>query len=787
MYTPRCSAVLLVLGLAACGGGGGGSDETPPPVVSYLITATAASGGSIAPTSATVNSGATATFTVTPNDGFSVVSVTGCGGSLNGNVYTIAAASSNCTISATFAPAVVDNDAPTAKILFPWRTSRIDERTIAVHGVASDVSGIASVKVNGVDATLQPVSASTKRWLSKADEESVEWTATVSLPYQKDIPLTVEVSDQQGNVASEADAATISTVVIPAHFVVDSTNRRIIGRDSRGDLVSEHLDSGEARRLEVGLRNAGTRQVYLPDSDAVVYGIVLQGKLKLTSVDAETGETAVLIDHALGFDTNDWSFASVKDMSYSPSENAIYALLMYFSKHDSSLNKNVVLRYDVGTEAVTTVVDRETTNGDLVQSDAIAALDDGLLLLNGFFGSGDDALAKVALDGSDVSHISAATNMLAVRIDADQQEGLAYLTGYNGVASVELGTGSFQMISDEAQVDSLNFSQIASTGLDLPNQRLLVGDSDRDLVVAVDLVTGERTEAYANGVGTGLRFVMPRDLVIDHGNNVAYVIDDGGNAPEVLIKVDLETGNRTQVSNIDQPLNVSVSDVLLDTENQKLYVLFEDSIVRVDIATEVVETIASNVIGSGPAFTTLSGAAFDASGEHLLVTDSTAGAVFSVNLVTGDRTVVSQDGVVGTGTALEVAVDVELDADNNVLYVLAQRAGAVYSVDLATGNRTLLFDQCLGASNQDHLPADEGSVQNLYFDAVAGELLVTGSSVLRYQLSAGECTPIENDAFFYNGSVMDMAMTQDGQILATMQNKLVQVDAKTGAYVTISK
>lgn len=789
MYTSRYGAVLLVLGLAACGGGGGGSDKTPPPppVDSYLVTATAASGGSIVPASATVNSGARTTFTITANEGFSIASVTGCGGVLNGNAYTIAAVSADCTVSATFATAVVDNGAPTAKILFPWKASRIDEKNVVVHGVASDSSGIASVRVNGVDATLQPVSASTKRWLSKAEGESVEWTATVSLPFQKDIPLTVEVSDQQGNVASEADSATISTVVIPTFFVIDSTNRRIVGRDSRGDLVSEHLDSGEARRLAVGMPNVGTPQVYLPDSDAVVYGIVMEGQFQLTSVDTESGELEVLIDHTLGYDTNDWLFANVKDMSYLPSQNAIYALLIYFSKHDYNLNKSVVLRYDVSTKAVTTVVDRETTNGDLVQSDAMAAVDDGLLVLNGFFGSGDDALTKVAIDGSELSQISAATNMLAARIDVDQQAELAYLTGYNGVASVELDTGDFEVISDETQVDSLTFSQIASTGLDLPNQRLLVGDSDRDLVVAVDLVTGERTEAYANGVGTGHRFVMPRDFVIDHDNNVAYVVDDGGNAPEVLIKVDLGSGNRTKISNIDQPFNVYVTDVLLDAQNQKLYVLFLDSIWRVDIATEATETIASNDIGTGPVFAGLSGVAFDAAGEHLLVTDSAAGAVFSVSIATGNRTVVSQAGVTGTGIALDGAVDVELDADNNVLYVLAQRAGAVYSVDLANGNRTLLFDQCLSTSNEDHLPTDDGSVQNLYFDSVARELLVTGSSVLRYNLSTQECDPIENASFSYSGSVLDIDMTREGQILGSMQNKLVQVDTKTGAFVTISK
>ncbi|WP_156033363.1 BACON domain-containing protein [Candidatus Magnetobacterium casense] len=39
---------------------------------------------------------------MTPNTGYSIGSVTGCGGSLSGNTYTTGAITANCTVTATF-------------------------------------------------------------------------------------------------------------------------------------------------------------------------------------------------------------------------------------------------------------------------------------------------------------------------------------------------------------------------------------------------------------------------------------------------------------------------------------------------------------------------------------------------------------------------------------------------------------------------------------------------------------------------------------------------------------
>jgi hypothetical protein len=73
---------------------------------SYTVTATAGSNGSITPPSQTVNAGGTAIFTVTPNAGYHVASVTGDTCTLtqgSGTSWTSNAITQNCAVTASFA------------------------------------------------------------------------------------------------------------------------------------------------------------------------------------------------------------------------------------------------------------------------------------------------------------------------------------------------------------------------------------------------------------------------------------------------------------------------------------------------------------------------------------------------------------------------------------------------------------------------------------------------------------------------------------------------------------
>jgi hypothetical protein len=69
---------------------------------SYVVAASAGQGGSISPEKQMVIHGETATLTLVPDTGYAIDSVTGCDGSLDGSLYTIASATQDCVVSASF-------------------------------------------------------------------------------------------------------------------------------------------------------------------------------------------------------------------------------------------------------------------------------------------------------------------------------------------------------------------------------------------------------------------------------------------------------------------------------------------------------------------------------------------------------------------------------------------------------------------------------------------------------------------------------------------------------------
>lgn len=66
------------------------------------VTATAGNGGTITPVSLRVAAGNRQTFTVRPDAGFEITSVTGCGGVLTDATFTTAALTTDCTVTASF-------------------------------------------------------------------------------------------------------------------------------------------------------------------------------------------------------------------------------------------------------------------------------------------------------------------------------------------------------------------------------------------------------------------------------------------------------------------------------------------------------------------------------------------------------------------------------------------------------------------------------------------------------------------------------------------------------------
>ncbi|MBU2222992.1 MAG: hypothetical protein KKB00_03055, partial [Gammaproteobacteria bacterium] len=104
-FTVHPSLGYLIASVSGCGGSLSGNTFTTGAVngactvsasfslapVYYSVSASAGTGGSISPASRSVVKGGSTSFTVAANSGYSIASVSGCGGSLSGNTFTTGA------------------------------------------------------------------------------------------------------------------------------------------------------------------------------------------------------------------------------------------------------------------------------------------------------------------------------------------------------------------------------------------------------------------------------------------------------------------------------------------------------------------------------------------------------------------------------------------------------------------------------------------------------------------------------------------------------------------------
>ncbi|MEW6990552.1 collagen binding domain-containing protein [Colwelliaceae bacterium 6441] len=180
-------SALIVLVLSACGGGGGDTPKKgvePQPTKTYFsVTTKATTGGSISPTSVEVEKGKTTSFNLTTNEGYIISEVSGCDGTLAGNIYTTGNISAACEVRATF--------------------QLKNYSVLAISGEGGDVSPAEQIIVHGQKATLS-ITANTG---FKIDEVTgCDGSLTGS------IYTTAVISDDcQVN-------ATFSLLAIPDHF-----------------------------------------------------------------------------------------------------------------------------------------------------------------------------------------------------------------------------------------------------------------------------------------------------------------------------------------------------------------------------------------------------------------------------------------------------------------------------------------------------------------------------------------------------------------------------------------
>jgi DNA-binding beta-propeller fold protein YncE len=235
-------------------------------------------------------------------------------------------------------------------------------------------------------------------------------------------------------------------------------------------------------------------------------------------------------------------------------------------------------------------------------------------------------------------------------ITIDQAGAYAYLADSQvGIVRIDLDTGVRHLVSDEND-ESLgpDLGSLPRLTLDEPRQQLLVPGVGN--VLAVSLATGERTILSDSTHGSGPIIQSSSEVAFDAANHTALVIDRSNRA---LYKLDVATGVRTFVSGRGP-----------------------DGAVR----------------GTGKMFDYPHDVAFDAATRQAFVLDDDLRCVFAVDLTTGDRTIISVDGGHdrrGTGMGFATPQGF-VPANGGRLLVVDPILGAVFGVDVATGNRTIV-------------------------------------------------------------------------------------------------
>ena len=81
----------------------GNTDNCSASIANFTVTGTANAGGTITPETRTVALNGVTSFTVNASNAFVIDSVTGCNGTLNGNLFTTGPVTADCTVTASFA------------------------------------------------------------------------------------------------------------------------------------------------------------------------------------------------------------------------------------------------------------------------------------------------------------------------------------------------------------------------------------------------------------------------------------------------------------------------------------------------------------------------------------------------------------------------------------------------------------------------------------------------------------------------------------------------------------
>lgn len=586
---------------------------------------------------------------------------------------------------------VKDMELPAASIAFP----HLDETwvlrpEVVVRGVASDNVQVASVAVNGVEAT--------------SSDGFATWQARLELVPGQANKIDVTVTDLQGNVVDPADSITVNAHAHPdaggcGVFSYDMANNRMF---SGHPLAETSLTDGSFVPL---LSTAGYDYYSAyPLYDDVEGRLYIINDGVLAEVDLTNRETVTTISPE---GRDGISMGGVSRAVLDKTSGTVYA-------YSDMLAAVVSISIASGNRSIVT----SNTIGDGPALGFLTFLALGGSRLFAATGDFEPVVLEIDLTSGNRTVISgngvgSGDDFLYIQgLVADSASSVIYVADLSGdLFAVGPSNGARTIASPAAEGlrNGAVFEQHLGMQFVEGNDMVFVSDCQHRQLLAIDPNEGARSILTSPFRGDGPPLIDGMAMALRQGGGTLLTLNRRGGIREStgsvnnLISVDTTTGNRAIVSNAAVGSGDAVMyafDLIEDSAHGRYLITDSEAnaIIAIDPGTGDRAIISDNVShGAGVQFRTPHGIAIDAAGNRAVVVDPGLDALIGVDLETGDRTIITQVGGAGSGDDFDVPVDIELDMANDRAFVTDQSLNAVFSVDLTSGARTILSGDTAGS------------------------------------------------------------------------------------------
>jgi hypothetical protein len=713
----------------------------------------------------------------------------GGGGSSGGGNSIVTASSAPATSSvqsvvSSSAQSSLVNLSPEVRIQFPRKDalSLSGYNYMTVSGIAYDDKGIRSVKVNGVTATLNTPSIAQSGDLPATHTYITNWSAMLVFPLG-DNPISVDVTDSDGvEVKNAAQPLSIRNRYTPMGTVLDPLNDRMIGFINYGQNFS--VDLNTLNSVPLSSVTFGYGMALNKDSTEIFSTKVVNGFLKLYANKLGTNIDKIIANYDLGFDPAKHLWVDSSSGVISPDQKFYFAAVRYVFIQGSENNPvTKILKIDIDSGAVSILKEVDLGGGYSYISNIFYVNNSLIIVHPNYDGSNISELKKIDPQTGEQTNIMTVPQFDLFAINHGNTT--VYALTYDRFAIINLVDKTVVQKMFPRQGAEVAFTQLAQLLVDEKRNRLLASNTDGRDIIAIDISSAERSIVLNNGIGDGAGLIWPGYIETTADDKFAYVLDDRLRATDTLFKIDLQTGNRTTVSDLGPYDNQGTYGVALDESNNRIFIAMGLAILMVDLDTGAQKVIASSDVGLGIAmesFITIGDMVYDHQNNRLLVSSGWQnGFVAAIDPVTFNRTILL-DSTMGNGPALTSISAMALDGENKKLYVSntdAEDKTSILAINIETGDRVFLFDQCKNDGGSLYQLVDSYDTK-IILDEKSQQLYATSNNeILIKNLASDKCKVI-------NSPADDLALLSDSTLLG-LSLGLSQINPYNGERAIISK